>query len=74
MTRDEGSLHRHGLARVRVAILLTALAVAMALALLFKETAYLFAAFMMLGPLLLLAAVVLLAWTILGELRAKQVL
>ena len=39
-----------------------------------KETAYLFTAFMFLGPPLLLAAVVLLGWNILEELREKKVL
>lgn len=60
--------------RLRLAVLLTALAVVLAVALLIKETAYLFAAFMMLGPALLLVAVGLLGWNILAELRAKKVL
>ena len=60
--------------RLRVAVLLTALVVVLAMALLIKETAYLFSAFMMLGPLLLLVAVVLLGWNIFNELRAKKVL
>jgi hypothetical protein len=60
--------------RLRLAVLLTGLAVVLAFALLIKETAYLFAAFMILGPLLLLVAVVLLASVIFTELRAKQVL
>jgi hypothetical protein len=60
--------------RLRLAVLLTALAVVLAIALLIKETAYLFTAFMVLGPALLLVAVVLLGWNILGELRAKNVL
>jgi len=60
--------------RLRLAVLLTALAVLLAMALLIKETAYLFAGFMVLGPVLLLAAVILLGWNILAELRAKGVL
>jgi hypothetical protein len=60
--------------RLRLAVLLTALAVVLAIALLIKETAYLFSAFMILGPALLLAAVALLGWNILAELRAKKVL
>ena len=64
----------NGVGRVRLAILLTALAVALGLALLIKETAYLFSLFMLFGPLLLLAAAGLLVWTILEELRSKQVL
>ena len=60
--------------RLRLAVLLTALAVVLSIALLIKETAYLFAAFMILGPTLLLAAVVLLGWNILQELRARKVL
>lgn len=59
--------------RLRLAVLLTGLAVALAIALLVKETPYLFTAFMFLGPALLLAAVVLLGWNILEELRAKKV-
>ena len=54
--KDPGGLRHRSLVRVRLAILLTALSVAMAIALLIKETTYLFAAFMLLGPLLLLAA------------------
>ncbi len=63
-----------GMLRLKLAVLLTALAVVLAFALLVKETAYLFAGFMILGPLLLLAAVVLLGSVIFTELRAKQVL
>jgi hypothetical protein len=59
---------------LRLAVLLTALALVLAIALLIKETAYLFAAFMVLGPALLLAAAALLGWHILAELRAKKVL
>jgi hypothetical protein len=64
----------HAMTRIRLAVLLTALAVVLALALLIKETAYLFAAFMILGPTLLLVAAVLLGWNIFAELRAKKVL
>ena len=46
----------------------------LSVALLIKETAYLFAAFMFLGPALLVVAMVLLVWTILDELRSKRVL
>lgn len=60
--------------RLRLAVLLTALAVVLAITLLIKETAYIFSIFMILGPLLLLVAVVLLGWNILAELRAKRVL
>jgi hypothetical protein len=62
------------MARLRLAVLLTGLAVALSIALLIKETAFLFTAFMFLGPGLLLAAVALLGWNILEELRAKKVL
>jgi sugar phosphate permease len=65
---------RRAMTRIRLAVLLTALAVVLALALLIKETAYLFAGFMILGPALLLVAVVLLGWNILAELRSKKVL
>ena len=60
--------------RLRLAVLLTALALVLAIALLIKETAYLFAAFMVLGPALLLAAAGLLGWHIVAELHAKKVL
>lgn len=59
---------------LRLSILLTGLAMILALALLIKETAYVFAGFMILGPALLGLAVVLLGWVIWSELRAKQVL
>ena len=65
---------RSTILRLKLAVLLTALAVVLAFALLVKETAYLFSAFMILGPLLLLAAVVLLGTVIFSELRAKQVI
>ena len=60
--------------RLRLAALLTALALVLSIALLIKETAYLFTAFMILGPALLLIAMVLLCWNIFAELRAKKVL
>ena len=72
--RDFSHDSPHAMTRLRLAVLLTALAVVLAIALLIKETAYLFAAFMVLGPVLLLAAILLLAWNILAELRAKKVL
>jgi hypothetical protein len=59
---------------LRLAILLTGLAVVLALALLIKETAYVFSVFMFLGPVLLLIAVLLLGFVIFKELRAKQVI
>ncbi len=65
---------RRAMRRLRLAVLLTGLAVVLALALLVKETAYLFSAFMILGPVLLLVAVVLLASVIFTELRSKEVL
>jgi hypothetical protein len=60
--------------RLRLSILLTALSVALAIALLIKGSPYLFTVFMFLGPALLAAAAILLAWNILAELRAKKVL
>ncbi len=60
--------------RLRLAVIFTLIAVILSFALLVKETAYLFTTFMFLGPALLLAAVVLLVWSILEELRAKKVL
>jgi hypothetical protein len=59
---------------VRVAILATAVALLIGLALLFKETPYVFTAFMVLGPLLLGIAFVIMGWVILGELRENKVL
>ena len=69
MTATSGAMRR-----LRLAVLLTGLAVVLAFALLIKETAYLFSIFMILGPLLLLVAVLLLVSVIFTELRAKQVL
>jgi len=66
--------HAAEMIRLRLAILLTALAVVLSIALLIKETAYLFTVFMILGPALLLLAMVFLIWNILTELRAKKVL
>jgi len=60
--------------RLRLAILLTALSVALAITLLIKGSPYLFTLFMFLGPALLAAAAALLAWNVLSELRAKNVL
>jgi hypothetical protein len=62
------------MARLRLAVIFTLLAVVLSFALLIKETAYLFTFFMFLGPALLLTAVVLLGWNILEELRTKKVL
>ena len=66
--------HAAEMTRLRLAILLTALALVLSIALLIKETAYLFTVFMILGPALLLLAMVFLVWNILTELRAKKVL
>ena len=60
--------------RLRIAAIFTLIAVILAFALLIKETAYLFTTFMFLGPTLLVAAVVLLGWNVLEELREKKVL
>jgi hypothetical protein len=62
------------LGALRLAIVLTAIAMLFALVLLIKETAYIFAGFMFVGPVLLGVAVLLLGWVIWSELRAKQVL
>jgi hypothetical protein len=59
---------------LKLAVVLTALALLLAIALLIKETAYMFVVFMFLGPTLLLLAVAALGWVILQELRAKRVL
>ena len=67
-------LERKAVWRLRLAAIFTLIAVLLSFALLVKETAYLFTLFMFLGPLLLLAAVVLLGLSILEELRAKKVL
>ena len=66
--------HAAEMTRLRLAILLTALALVLSIALLIKETAYLFTVFMILGPALLLPSIVFLVWNILTELRAKKVL
>ena len=60
--------------RLRLSMLLTALAVVLALTLLIRATPYMFTLFMFVGPALLAAAAVLLVWNILEELRAKKVL
>jgi hypothetical protein len=77
MTTDRSTqtaLSERGARRVRLAIVFTAVALVLGATLLIKETAYIFTAFMFLGPTLLLAAIVLLGWTILEELREKRVL
>ena len=74
MRPDATPLSPQGARRLKLAILFTIVAVALGAALLIKETAIVFTAFMFLGPVLLLAAIVLLGWTILDELREKQVL
>lgn len=63
-----------GMNRLRLAVACTTVAVLLAIALLIKETAYVFTAFMFLGPTLLLVAMVLLVWTILDELKEKRVI
>ncbi len=74
MSSNPGDVNPRGFQRLRWAVALTSFAVLLSAALLIKETAYLFAAFMFLGPALLLVAMVLLVWTILDELRSKRVL
>jgi hypothetical protein len=65
---------RKGLLAIRISVLMTAAALGLGLALLLKETPYVFTAFMVLGPLLLAAAFALLSWVIVRELREKRVL
>jgi hypothetical protein len=72
--KELGDVSPRGFQRLRWAVALTVVAVILSMALLIKETAYLFTAFMFLGPTLLLVAIVLLVWTILDELRTKSVL
>ncbi|HKD16406.1 MAG TPA: hypothetical protein VKG23_00965 [Thermoanaerobaculia bacterium] len=72
--KDLGDVSPAGFQRLRWAVALTIVAVILSVALLIKETAYLFTAFMFLGPTLLLVAIVLLVWTILDELKTKRVL
>jgi hypothetical protein len=72
--KDLGDVSAAGFQRLRWAVALTVVAVLLSIALLIKETAYLFTAFMFLGPTLLLVALVLLVWTILDELKTKRVL
>jgi hypothetical protein len=74
MSSENVSLSRRGMQRLRLAVIFTAIAVLLATTLLIKETAIIFSTFMFLGPALLFAAIVLLAWTILEELRTKRVL
>lgn len=59
---------------IRLAVLMTTVALVLSLALLFKETPYVFTAFMVLGPLLIAVAFLLLSWVIVQELRARKVL
>jgi hypothetical protein len=59
---------------VRLAIIATAIAILLGLALLIKETPYIFTAFMVLGPLLLGIAFLLMIWVIIGELKAGKIL
>jgi hypothetical protein len=63
-----------GMTRLRLAVACTTVAVVLAMVLLIKETAYVFTAFMFLGPALLLVAMILLVWTILEELKEKRVI
>ena len=65
---------KRGLPAIRLAVLMTTVALLLGLALLFKETPYVFTAFMVLGPVLLAVAFLLLSWVIFQELRAKKVL
>jgi hypothetical protein len=65
---------RRPLLAIRLAIVATAIAVVLGICLLFKETPYVFSAFMMLGPVLLGVAFLLMAWVILGELKTKKIL
>jgi len=69
-----GGVSDRGMNRLRLAVACTTVAVLLAIALLIKETAYVFTAFMFLGPTLLLVAMVLLVWTILDELKEKRVI
>ena len=74
MSTNHGDVSARGFQRLRWAVALTVVAVLLSMALLIKETAYLFTAFMFLGPTLLLLAMILLVWTILDELKTKRVL
>lgn len=65
---------RKGLSAIRLAVVMTTASLLLGLALLFKETPYVFTAFMVLGPVLLAVAFLLLSWVIFQELRAKKVL
>ena len=65
---------RRPLLAIRLAIVATAIALVLGICLLFKETPYVFSAFMMLGPVLLGVAFLLMAWVILGELKTKKIL
>jgi len=74
MSANHGDISAKGYQRLRWAVAFTMVAVVLSIALLIKETAYLFTAFMFLGPTLLFLAMVLLVWTILDELKTKRVL
>ena len=65
---------RRPLLAIRLAIVATAIAVVLGICLLFKETPYVFSAFMMLGPVLLGIAFLLMAWVILAELKTNKIL
>ena len=72
--KEIGDVSQSGFQRLRWAVVLTVIAVLLSIALLIKETAYLFTLFMFLGPTLLAVAIALLVWTILDELKTKRVL
>ena len=74
MSQEKGGRSVGRISVLRLAILLTALALVLAISLLIKETAYVFSVFMFVGPVLLLAAVLLLGYVIFKELRHKQVI
>ena len=63
-----------GTGLIRVALLLTAIAVCLAFVLLLRETAYTFVLFMFAGAPLVASGALLLGVVIWKELRAKQVL
>ncbi len=71
---NDAPADRKTLLWIRLAIVLTAAALLLGLVLLYKETPYVFTAFMFLGPLLLAAAFALLGWVIIQELKTGRVL
>ena len=73
MTAPGNDDHRE-MRALKLALLLSTIAVLLALPLLFKETAINFVVFMFLGPVLLLVAALALGWVILRDLRSKKVL